>query len=132
MQKYIEYLIQDLYAAKMNIAETVDVYNETHKNSTLSSTFTRLPCKNMAEWFGIEQYAFPPFYKLTKQQTEEVNSAIIDLWSVFNIKVIFPAEMSCRDRYTQMVRFWKYKVQYIPNSKWTVDWSTWVENETTH
>ena len=86
----------------------------------------------MAEWFGIEEYAFPPFYKLTKEQTEQLNHAIIDLWSMFNIKAIFPEEMSCRDRYTQMVRFWKYKVQYIPNSKWTVDWSTWGENQTTH
>lgn len=130
MQKYIDYLLEDLYAAQKSIRDSVNSYNDSYEQSNLSPSFTQVPCKNMAEWFGIEQYAFPPFYKLTKQQTEELNKAILDLWSVFNIKAIFPEEMSCRDRYTQMVRFWQYKVQYIPNSKWTVDWSKGAQKET--
>ncbi len=129
MQKYVDYLLEDLYVAKENIQTSVNVCDENYQQSHLPSSFIQVPCKSMTEWFGIEQYAFPPFYKLTKQQTEQLNQAIIALWSAFNIKVIFPEEMSCRDRYTQMVRFWQYKVQYIPNSKWTVDWSQWSQKE---
>ncbi len=132
MQKYINYLLEDLSTAKMSIVSTVNSYDEAYKNPFLSSSFTQAPCKSMSEWFGIEQYAFPPFYKLNKQQTEQLTNAIIELWHVFNINAIFPEEMSFRDRYTQLVRFWQNKVQYVPNSKWTVDWRSGYQKETVH
>ncbi|MFK7907700.1 MAG: hypothetical protein AB8B69_21355 [Chitinophagales bacterium] len=126
MQNYINYLLEDLYTAKINITKNTNSYDLNYTNLS----FTQVPCKSMAEWFGIEQYAFPPSYKLSKKQTEQLNNAIIELWQVFNIDTIFPEEMSCRDRYAQLTRFWKHKVQYIPNSKWTVDWSKgWQEEK---
>ncbi|MEZ4883267.1 MAG: hypothetical protein R3E32_00930 [Chitinophagales bacterium] len=131
MQKYIDYLLQDLYNAKMNIGEVVNAYDETCNHpSSLPASFIEVPCKSMSEWFGIEHYEFPPFYKLTKKQAQQLTDAIIDLWNVFNINAIFAEEMTCRDKYAQLVRFWQYKVQYIPNGKWTVDWSSWSKRET--
>ena len=127
MQKYINYLLEDLHAAKMSITISTNNYHETASLS--SSSFTQVPCKSMAEWFGIEPYAFPPFYKLSKLQAEQLTYAIIELWQVFNIQAIFPEEMSFRDRYSQLVRFWQHKVQYIPNGKWTVDWSKGAQKE---
>jgi len=133
MQKYINYLLEDLTLAKTSITSTVHCYNETYENPLLSSTFKQVPCKSMSEWFGIEQYAFPPIYKISKEQAEQLTNAIIDLWQVFNIDAIFPEEMSFRDRYAQLIRFWHHKVQYVPNSKWTVDWrSSYQKEETVH
>ena len=119
MQRYVEQLIEDLEAAKVNIPEGPD-YEPTCKVLKQIMGHGNAE-RSIEEWTGIDPIVFPPKQRLNTFQLHIIVDAIVDLWDAFNFIADFPAGMPIDIKYQLLVRHWTEDVVYFKDDIEIID-----------
>ncbi len=125
MQNYVNQLLEDLDSAKTIYPEVVSTHEkeciQTFHIDGKEYFFSFKAETTVEELTGIEQSFLPPVEKLNKQQQQQLVEGILDLWSVFNINVKYPPEMTDTMLYRTFYNYWTETIYYAPDDKHVIN-----------
>ncbi len=114
MQHYIDYLICDLQNAKKNVPQEKQPGEGYEAFENHMMELEESPDVLLSDLFGIKSDVFPPLEKLTDEQVEQLNTAIIEMWAAFNIKAVFPENLPARLLYPALLTLFSKSMHYWP------------------
>lgn len=122
IQKYVNYLIEDLQKAKNNIPLKPDYSAMQSADSPPQMVeWETTPFQTMESIFEIDQIEFPPAARLTLRQMRSLNKAIIDMWVAFNFIPDLPADLPETKKYELLIRQWKNEVQHLTEGEFHIE-----------
>ena len=120
MEQYIKQLIEDLTEASQNIKPVPDytLLNPNHPAIEYGLDYIVAwecaPDIPIEQFFEIPSETFPPSERLTTIQQTAVLEAILNLWEVYHIEVLFPDDAPVHMQYDYLRRLWKENtIQHI-------------------
>lgn len=119
MQRYIEQLIADLKAAKLNAPiepEIGDSYKEFEKYML---EIENAPQKKSSDLFGISIEQLPPVEKLNNNQMQLLINAIFELFNSFGISIYTNDKMPIEFIYNLVRNIFDREIPVMPG--WTID-----------
>jgi len=129
MQKYIDYLVQDLKKAAQNLPSPpfldLDEDNE-HMRGVIEYENTQE--KPMQEWFNISKESFPPGNKLNKKQIKLLVKEILELWKAFNFDPVLPKNLPPVLTYNILVNSFDQPVIWISHGMVAIEFCNYDTN----
>jgi hypothetical protein len=114
MQKYIDYLIEDIQKASKNIptAPYLDLDDEMEDLRGVIE-YESTTEKPMQEWFKLSKENFPPVEKLDQKQIEQLLKEILRLWNAFNFDPVLPKNLPADIAYKLLVDYFDKPVVWV-------------------
>ena len=126
MQQYVEQLIEDLEYAAKNPPQNPYIEPPPHlDDDPVISELALVPFKSIEEWTGIKQNVFPNIFRLSDDQINNINEAILKLMNSLNIDLLdIPKDLPVEILYDVIIDHWDAPVQYLPSSGFDLEFCT--------
>ncbi|MEA3443269.1 MAG: hypothetical protein U9R19_00935 [Bacteroidota bacterium] len=118
MQKYVDQLIEDLeeIAAKPPPIPYIEPPPEVGLDRA-TAELALVPFKPIGEWVGISHEIFPSVFKLSDEQVEQINRAILKVYDSLKLELVDkPQDLPDEWFYDVLTDSWDEYVQYLPET----------------
>lgn len=121
MQRYVDYLLEDIDNAKENVP--VFYQNDDHEMLLLAPQEERAtaPEKPLGDWLQLDKIIFPPASKLTEQQLRSIMLALEDLLLAFNYIIYFPSGVNIQKKYEVLIGHFDEITPLLTYNFWQID-----------
>jgi len=130
MQSYINYLLEDIEAAKrpetpFETAPAIDDEDSMEAHfAEVERWLESDPQHTFGHHCGLKTEQFPPSEKLTEQQMQQVIKVFSQLMYSWNMDADIPEEVPTERRYQLLVNIVDTKVEVINSGMLTIDYCT--------
>lgn len=123
MEKYINYLLADIAAARVDMpAYALSGFDfEEEEFLTLEEEVESAPRRQLADFLGLKTEWFPPADRLSEPQMQRVLNALLEALSAANFIVNFPEGLPLVLRYQILRSHLAKEVPILQQNTWQID-----------
>lgn len=121
MQRYVDYLLEDIDQAKENVPI---FYQEEESDMFLISVQEErvtAPVKPLGEWLQLDKIIFPPTKKLNELQLKSIMLALEDLLLVYNYIIYFPLNVTLEKKYEALITHFDEPTPFLTHNFWQLN-----------